>query len=701
MLQAYTTYFFNKKRRIERRNKMKKIILVLVAMIVTIALQAQQFDWAKSYSGQDDDYPFANNQTIASANDSQGNLYVLGEFGTGARIDSIHLLPIAASSDDKNVVMMKLSPNGQLLWRKAIHTNNYKSFALGMQLVGDSSVVFAATFLLATNANYLYYLDTLIAQTFGNEPLPDYPFTNKKRCGALGTAFITLDLNGNLKEQHFLQEECVDSNNNTIVDYSGIPYRFSFGYYFPYSFSIDKQGNTYISFPTGQIFLCNGNPGDLTGISKFRIVVDDNDSTHHDFDTAGYMGGANIITFKFSPHFDSLLWAKCMIKDTIQRGLPLRMDHQFISLTTDNESGVYICDYIDNNEDYSIVYDSSSYADLILSTTDTTQRIEIKPKNTYLGFVVKYDSEGNIVWSNQLHTHYINYDSIVFPLTQFYDVTVNEDNNSVYVLGVSTNKGYVSYPNYCVFSIDDTILGDLKNDVFFLRLNKDNGKYLSHGKVNSGYQSLLSSYCPNHIAVKNNQVFTQVKFMGNLILRDTVIQNGFWDDNLAMIRWDEEGHILDGKCYNAIHPYNQPGAISIHDSSIYLTGDVYSNITFGDTTILATGNSIVYIAKYTDPTINERYVYVPDTLSLAQEIRIDKLKIYPNPTQSKVTIDMGEERIKECYLTPILGQREKIHPQDNGNGKYTIDLSSYANYTYVITLQTAEKHYEVKVIKVR
>src|SRR5574344_3128649 len=100
---------------------MKRIILVLVAMIVTIALQAQQFDWAKSYSGRDDG-SFANNRTIASANDSQGNLYVLGEFGTGARIDSIHLLPIAASSNARNVVMMKLSPKGQLLWRKAIHT---------------------------------------------------------------------------------------------------------------------------------------------------------------------------------------------------------------------------------------------------------------------------------------------------------------------------------------------------------------------------------------------------------------------------------------------------------------------------------------------------------------------------------------------------------------------------------------------------
>ncbi len=75
--------------------------------------------------------------------------------------------------------------------------------------------------------------------------------------------------------------------------------------------------------------------------------------------------------------------------------------------------------------------------------------------------------------------------------------------------------------------------------------------------------------------------------------------------------------------------------------------------------------------------------------------------VYPNPAKDNIYINTGEERIKECYLTSVLGKRERIYPTQQGN-IYVYDLSSKVSGTYVITVLTFDsKLYSTKVLKLR
>lgn len=116
-----------------------------------------------------------------------------------------------------------------------------------MQIVGDTSVVIATMMSLAGSdiQDYLFYLDTLIESPINSYILPQYPFPNQGNSFGIGNAFITLDLNGNLINQHFLELTFLDSNNVEIGASGGLVFT-DFLLYSPYPFYIDKSGYIYI-----------------------------------------------------------------------------------------------------------------------------------------------------------------------------------------------------------------------------------------------------------------------------------------------------------------------------------------------------------------------------------------------------------------------------------------------------------------------
>ena len=70
-----------------------------------------------------------------------------------------------------------------------------------------------------------------------------------------------------------------------------------------------------------------------------------------------------------------------------------------------------------------------------------------------------------------------------------------------------------------------------------------------------------------------------------------------------------------------------------------------------------------------------------------------ELVIYPNPT-------VGEEKVEECYLTSVLGAREKIYPVQQSESNYIYDLSKYKDGVYILNVITSNsKIYSTKIIK--
>ena len=73
----------------------KPIVALFFLSLLSISLQAQQFEWAKSYSGYDgmnntDKY----NRIYNSVFDSQGNIYIVGTMGENAILDTTHLFVV-------------------------------------------------------------------------------------------------------------------------------------------------------------------------------------------------------------------------------------------------------------------------------------------------------------------------------------------------------------------------------------------------------------------------------------------------------------------------------------------------------------------------------------------------------------------------------------------------------------------------------
>ena len=75
---------------------MKKIIITLTLLLsLSVAsMQAQEFQWAKGWTSGDNISGVPSNTIVKSLFDREGNIYILGTFGYGARLDGVELLPM-------------------------------------------------------------------------------------------------------------------------------------------------------------------------------------------------------------------------------------------------------------------------------------------------------------------------------------------------------------------------------------------------------------------------------------------------------------------------------------------------------------------------------------------------------------------------------------------------------------------------------
>lgn len=91
----------------------------------------------------------------------------------------------------------------------------------------------------------------------------------------------------------------------------------------------------------------------------------------------------------------------------------------------------------------------------------------------------------------------------------------------------------------------------------------------------------------------------------------------------------------------------------------------------------------------------------PDSVGIAT-IETTDFSLFPNPTTGKVTIQVQNSNfiIQHCYLTDLTGRREEVRLTLDGPNRYTLDLTSRPQDTYLLTLTTADGYqHTVKLIK--
>lgn len=643
---------------------MKKSTLILALLALTaFTVRAQHFDWAKGYSSMEDGCCIK-----ATVTDSAGNLYILGTFSGRSSWDNTPLLTMSYDLSSIGTVIAKISPDGEMLWKKVIHTgNNAADVPYDIKPLGDTAIACLANAELSTSYNnYCYYLDTLL------HGWSDYPIAVETM--PWFTVYLVFDFSGNLLEQHFLQVSYVDSTGGDIFKY----------YLNNPSFDLDAEGNIYLS-RQAEDYLDNETSVEAGTLMGVRLWVD-----HRCVGTVqentGHHPRWSPQLLKFAPHFDTLLAARylfdCNDNDTC-----------YIMSTytkVDRDSKVYCLSTINRDE---IVR-----APIETIVVDSIQGLEFSFPSavTEKGVMVRFDSNLTPDWLVTLDDSIVN-PSINISRSFFHDVDFDYDSNLIFLSLTSLRGGtFDTLSFYSIPMVDGTPI-PLRNSAAVLVFEQTSSRPVlrSCGIVPSVAQSDSWGYSIGNLTCKGNRIFLQSRYYGDLhIPGNEFLGNSIYSVGLGLTVFDYQGHVVGGMPYRTSSPSSRPGPIALRDSILYLGMLLYSDqATFGNITLHGDANYSA-IARYVDTAFMTTYVYVDppiDTgnVSILVPEEGNSLVAYPNPFHQRVTIQCNES-ITTAYVTDMMGRREQVHLTAEGDSRYSIDLNARPQSTYLLTVITAD-----------
>ena len=714
---------------------MKKILLIIIVILISFPTLSQgTFQWAKSYYGSDETNVGTDNRIYYSELDSQGNTYILGNFRGDVAFDGERIFDLAFGVYSGSLLIAKLNPNGELLWKKVIRHSSYPTGPNYMKLVGDSSLFVMAKMFLAQNNTKLWYLDTLINvgfyDTWQHYPFPYYDTINGTTPAS--NVFIEFDLNGNVKNQHLLQVQHLDSNQNPVMPPNFVDFAATETVS---PFHIDNSGNIYMYSRLYKLYptVLYDTVTDFPISESFRLIIDGVRTI--DF---GMKYNENAKLFKFTPNFGELVWSKDIMEDSVGIGedctivdnwgiRPYEKYPIFITaMEADNEGDLYVCGYIEHNRNMNACPDTLHSRTIFVDTTNREHRIEIDAGAQAIGFIIKYDTAGNVQWVNQMrgYTQFAGH-SQGFPVgfqTKYQNLAIKEEDNSVFVL-TDISAGQTQDINTYLKFNDTLIYRKKDGNIAFLKYNKSNGHYISHGVTNHIIDSLYPwvyggsgtglfyGFGTDQFIVNNNQVLALIIYVRNIVGFDTIIyslNSGFVGTGMALCRWREDGGLIELLDFPTNSSGNKmvPGGVKMgNNGDIVLYGCVENEISFGPFNVGqgSAGDSRAFIAKYSDPSFNQPYegeVYFYDSLSIGNVSisRENNLTLYPNPTKDIVNIISTNERINSYTLYNMGGQTmiksEKIKTKSE-----KINLSNLPKGVYVIKVITDKNSYTRKVIR--
>lgn len=677
---------------------MKNKILVIVSILLLTAgnAVAQHFEWVRGFA------PGENVAIVGSVTDSLGNLYILGSINAntcwenGSRL--MPYIPYSYGEDNGDVLIAKISPDGDLVWYKVIHGYYRNSAPHDIKPLGDTAFACLVSTPLATIDYYLYYLDTLIHPTWNyydgiplspEIPWPDYPLNAKDMYCGYSLALITFDFDGNVLEQHFLHMTYLDRNGEDILfSYPAgadpahpEPYLYDHFFENP-SFAIDSEGNIYLSH---RAYHYLGFPGDVI------LTVEDGDICAVKFwcdnRVVGVVPTDSTQAFspqilKFSPHFDTLLQSRYVFQNnTVDRTYS-----NYLSL--DKYNNLYYVDYVrnDNPLEYVISIDSLKH-----------KYLNIGAYNRSKGVLVQYnpDLEVSSVISLDDSIIYENY-YLHHSLNEFYDIAFDNDNDLLF-LTASTGRGAFGDTSsfFSVLQCQGHSLSRLKNDAFFLafKIEADTLRFYSYGRVDSKIASQITQAPVVHgnIAAQNNRLFLQAIYTGGIRFPKQTIEFSNWADaSLGLIIFDYQGNVIGGEHYNSYGLGNRTGPISLINSNLYLMNKLTSDATFGNIYTPSRGRFFACIAKYTDPAFMKPYgpagIHVVDDAPMT---------VSPNPATDRVQVSLPvDEPVTAAWVVDLTGRRRPVPVSG-----HTVDLSAAPSGILILQVATSNHVYNHRIIK--
>ena len=652
---------------------MKKQLSLFVALFatlfITLSASAQgEWKWANYWTGNDDPLNSTNpyNYVVRTAFDDDGNVYVFGSFGGNARIYDQNQSSYFCSqvsiiaANTPGTVLAKFDANGNLLWKKVIKSSYDMSNMPYDMYLKDNRVVIAGEYSWdGGSGKQLWFLDTLITQQVAqsypsSEHNPPYTF------GAY-TYFVTFDLDGNSLQRHFVK-------SLTRELYNGQQNAMSLGRRMTgaYPICIDSHDNTYIATPTQY-----GGSDTL----PYTIVIDEDSSKIYNFflpencTESGYVVN-NIMLYKFTSNW-TLDWMKTVIANTegLASPSPTNTDlppifNPFVGgMNIDENDNIYLSGYI---QDMFLFDEYNQYPMKFFWDDSHFATVNDHGLAMYLSFIIKYDSNGNLLWSNQTfsdNSQNNNWNNTI----NWTDNLVK--NNSVYLVGRADNLPNTNTSYF--FDNTNNILPISQNSTFFVRFNKQTGEYESCGVV-PGEKSTLGLGSTAKPAVINNHLL--------------MVPRNYTNTSRLLCYFNTDGEFEKADTVSHLHNKFSSRHGIILDSQGHILCDMTTSedLTFDHDLTLNFDDhqhSHAVIAYRYDPSILEPYP--EDSTGVVSHHGLNNpVKLYPNPVANTLFIENEDTPIEHVFVLDITGK--EIFHQEIFDNRGEINVSSLPNGMYMV-----------------
>jgi len=663
--------------------------LAFVLLIATATAQGE-WKWAHYWTGQDGSNSNYFNYIANTAFDDEGNLYVYGSMGNNPIVDGEPFefcsQPMPLSQNVRSTLLAKFDTLGNMLWYKVVKSSEGNADALWMEVRDDKIIISGSTFALEGveyyyNSTWLYYMDTLITGTqVHNIPAEErqFPF----RPGRY-TFFATLDKDGNLLDQHFVEAFTRDLHINGS-SYTQAPECLCYHLSGTCPFHVDAQGNTYVY----TWFQYGGNEE-----NPYTIVVDgDTNKTYNLFLPGNTdMAIGNAMLYKFTPEW-TLDFAHLLVNHTDGIATPYELTGDSVNplfncnlqgLSFDEEDNMYLSGYIQ------IALCTESYGGNLHNYPvhiwwDDTHQLIINDISSAeaANFIIKYNLDGQVVWSNQLYkkggvdpNSNEGYTRASWLGNYYYD-------NSVFIIG----GGYYNGENALIYfdNEENPLRRFLSADhsiVFVAWFNSISGEYINHAIV------------PASQPMPSNSPF---------VINDRVIalsSTNISYNEAYITQWDMHGNVISvidtlafNNYFDATRFYGLCGNASGHLSAGLLC---FGPVTFGNGVSVncSTGQSNAVFGVYHDPELLVPYVKVPEYQGPKPEVRL-----WPNPATDKITIESEADfPIKSIAITDLQGRLLTVLP---GNDvRHTLNIHKLPAGSYIAHIETKAGIADVKFVK--
>ena len=659
---------------------MKKRIFAFVAMLcVAVAGHGQYFEWAKGFASQQSD-----NAIVGTVADSAGNLYILANFRNDAVWDdSLRLLPIAPygpAHNNINTMIAKMTPDGNIAWRKVVHANNgADSYAWDIKMIGDTSfAVTLSTRMPSWESEYLYWLDTLVAG------VSDYPVPQGNMAGTSISAFVVFGFDGTVKEQHFLHMTAIDNDGYDIYFMHSLQEGLFPLYLSELKFDVDGDGNIYICYPMHYI-TDSAYSATLGTITAVKIWVDQHVVGIIDVDTSSRLKRPALL--KFSPHFDTLINNREIIQIARPNETP---DYATATmyLKIDRESNIYaIMNRSEDSRIYeeTLIFDSTSHIQVTRNFAVTTK-----------GIVIIFDSSFNVLKAIHIQDSILDTLSFIVSGSPINGISFDYDSNKIFVVGTLARSYVCDTNNVNNMAFVDGQPVYLMNDCYMLKFELSTLRFLDYSKVHTkcGCQFLPEAFERPGVATKNNRIFMQPVYSGGIYFPDRTYlapSKYYWGSGLVIM--DYAGNVIGGHHYNNFSTTGKshPGEITMVDSVLYMDIHIDYPHTFGDISI-TDYQDMATIIKYIDTAFLTPYR--PQPTGVVTVLPEGDIVIAPNPAHNEISVMALDAPAKGVFITSTDGKRQEARLL---GGK--IDISHLPQGVYFLEIVTENDKYTTKFIK--